>query len=147
MTRLRKLSVKFERRMIATLPALASGENKIGAKAFASFTCSKTAQRRQKSEPVSPQVNGRSACREKPRTKSQHPRCAGLQVQGCCGSLQRREWVAFKLRQPPSASPAQLQMPPPNPSVKRTRTGKPRMAFISFWAIHGLPARSAYLKR
>jgi len=35
----------------------------------------------------------------------------------------------------------------PNPSVKRTRTGKPRMAFISFWAIRGLPVRAAYLKR
>ena len=34
-----------------------------------------------------------------------------------------------------------------NPSVKRTRNGKPRMAFISFWATHVSPLRAAYLER
>lgn len=30
-----------------------------------------------------------------------------------------------------------------NPAVKRTRNGKPRMAFISFWAMRGPPLRAA----
>ena len=32
---------------------------------------------------------------------------------------------------------------PPNPSLKRTRTGMPFQALISFWAFHVLPARAA----
>ena len=35
----------------------------------------------------------------------------------------------------------------PNPSVERTRYGRPRLALISFWAKRGLPQRSAHLKR
>ena len=31
----------------------------------------------------------------------------------------------------------------PNPSLKRTRTGMPFQALISFWAFHGLPVRAA----
>ena len=31
----------------------------------------------------------------------------------------------------------------PNPSFKRTRYGKPALAFISFWAKAGLPTRAA----
>ena len=34
-----------------------------------------------------------------------------------------------------------------NPAVKRTRNGKPRMAFISFWAMRVSPLRAAYLER
>ena len=34
-----------------------------------------------------------------------------------------------------------------NPSVKRTGTGKPSLAFISFWAKAVLPAPAAYLER
>ena len=30
-----------------------------------------------------------------------------------------------------------------NPSLKRTHTGMPRKAFISFWALRVLPARAA----
>ena len=39
------------------------------------------------------------------------------------------------------------QNPAPNPSIERTRTGRPRMAFISFWAMRALPARAAHVKR
>ena len=35
----------------------------------------------------------------------------------------------------------------PNPSVERTRSGRPRLASISFWAKRNLPLRSAHLKR
>ena len=35
----------------------------------------------------------------------------------------------------------------PNQSLKRTRTGRPLQAFISFWALRVLPARAAQLKR
>jgi len=31
----------------------------------------------------------------------------------------------------------------PNPSLKRTRTGMPLQALISFWAFHAMPARAA----
>ena len=34
-----------------------------------------------------------------------------------------------------------------NPSVKRTRSGKPALAFITFSAKPGLPPRAAYLER
>ena len=34
-----------------------------------------------------------------------------------------------------------------NPAVKRTRNGKPRMAFISFSAKRVSPLRAAYLER
>ena len=37
--------------------------------------------------------------------------------------------------------------PRPNPSVERTRTGRPLQALISFWALRVLPARAAHLKR
>jgi hypothetical protein len=33
--------------------------------------------------------------------------------------------------------------PTPNPSFKRTHSGKPALAFISFWAKAGLPTRAA----
>ena len=48
-----------------------------------------------------------------------------------------------------SASSARAATPPapPNPSVKRTRSGKPALAFISFWPKAVLPPRAAYLKR
>ena len=36
---------------------------------------------------------------------------------------------------------------PPNPSIERTRTGRPRMALISFWALRVLPSRAAHVKR
>ncbi|WP_290646621.1 hypothetical protein [Aquabacterium sp.] len=32
---------------------------------------------------------------------------------------------------------------PPNPSLKRTRNGMSRMAFISFWAMRATPLRAA----
>ena len=35
----------------------------------------------------------------------------------------------------------------PNPSIERTSTGKPLQALISFWALRGLPARAAHVKR
>jgi hypothetical protein len=35
----------------------------------------------------------------------------------------------------------------PNPSFERTRSGRPALAFISFWAKAGLPPRAAQLKR
>ena len=35
----------------------------------------------------------------------------------------------------------------PNPSVERTRNGRPRLALISFWAKRGPPLRPAHLKR
>ncbi len=35
----------------------------------------------------------------------------------------------------------------PNPSIERTRNGRPHLAFISFWAKHVLPLRSAHVKR
>ena len=37
--------------------------------------------------------------------------------------------------------------PAPNPSFERTRSGRPRTAFISFWAMRVLPARAAQVKR
>ena len=37
--------------------------------------------------------------------------------------------------------------PRPNPSVERTRAGRPLQALISFWALRVLPARAAHLKR
>ena len=37
--------------------------------------------------------------------------------------------------------------PRPNPSVERTRTGRPLQALISFWALRVLPARAAHLNR
>ena len=37
--------------------------------------------------------------------------------------------------------------PRPNPSVERTRADRPLQALISFWALRGLPARAAHLKR
>ena len=58
--------------MIATLPALASEEITTVAKAFASFTWSKAAQQRQKSEPISSQLNGRNV-RQPRRAKDQEP--------------------------------------------------------------------------
>lgn len=44
------------------------------------------------------------------------------------------------------APEAQLQEAP-NPPVKRTRNGMACLAFISFWAKHAMPLRSAYLER
>jgi hypothetical protein len=35
----------------------------------------------------------------------------------------------------------------PNPSIERIRNGKPRRAFISFWAMRVLPLRAAHVKR
>ena len=35
----------------------------------------------------------------------------------------------------------------PNPSVNLTPCGSPRLAFISFWAKHGLPQGAGYLER
>jgi hypothetical protein len=35
----------------------------------------------------------------------------------------------------------------PNPSIERTRTGRPRYARWSFSASRGLPARAAHVKR
>ena len=35
----------------------------------------------------------------------------------------------------------------PNPSFKRTRSGRPLQAFISFSALRALPPRAAQLKR
>ena len=35
----------------------------------------------------------------------------------------------------------------PNPSIERTRSGMALQAFISFWALHALPARAAHVKR
>ena len=37
--------------------------------------------------------------------------------------------------------------PTPNPSIERTRNGRPRLAFISFWAKRVPPLRSAHVKR
>ena len=37
--------------------------------------------------------------------------------------------------------------PRPNPSVERTRSGRPLQDLISFWALRVLPARAAHLKR
>ena len=37
--------------------------------------------------------------------------------------------------------------PRPNPSVERTRSGRPLQALISFWALRVPPARAAHLKR
>jgi hypothetical protein len=34
-----------------------------------------------------------------------------------------------------------------NPSIERTRTGRPSLASISFWAKPALPARAAHVKR
>ena len=34
-----------------------------------------------------------------------------------------------------------------NPSFERTRSGRPLQAFISFWALRGLPPRAAQLER
>ena len=42
-----------------------------------------------------------------------------------------------------AGSSAILQRMLPNPSLKRTRTGMPLQALISFWAFHVLPARAA----
>ena len=42
---------------------------------------------------------------------------------------------------------AHSNAPTPNPSVKRTVTGRPPLASISFWAKTVLPAPAAYLKR
>ena len=35
----------------------------------------------------------------------------------------------------------------PNTSFERTRHGSPLQAFISFWALRGLPRRASQLKR
>ena len=35
----------------------------------------------------------------------------------------------------------------PNPSIERTHNGMPRMALISFWAMHALPLCAAHVKR
>ena len=35
----------------------------------------------------------------------------------------------------------------PNPSVERTRTGRPLQALISFWAKRGMPLCAAHVKR
>ena len=94
--------------MIATLAALASEEITAVAKAFASFTSSKAAQRRQKSEPISPQLDGPNMSnREGPKTKSRQPRCASLHAQSCrSSSLHRREWVRSASSQPASMNQA-----------------------------------------
>jgi len=42
---------------------------------------------------------------------------------------------------------AQLSIAAPNPSVERTRSGMPRMASISFWAMRAIPPRAAHLQR
>ena len=40
-----------------------------------------------------------------------------------------------------------LSLPTPNTSFERTRHGSPLQAFISFWALRGLPRRASQLKR
>ena len=35
----------------------------------------------------------------------------------------------------------------PNPSIERTRNGRPSLAFISFWAKRVLPVPAAHVKR
>ena len=35
----------------------------------------------------------------------------------------------------------------PNPSIERTRTGRPRYTASSFYVPRGLPARAAHVKR
>ena len=35
----------------------------------------------------------------------------------------------------------------PNPSIERTRTGRPLQALILFWALRALPVQAAHVKR
>ena len=60
------------------------------------------------------------------------PRCFSLS-RFACGSEITAPWFAVKQR--------------PNPSVNLTPCGSPRLAFISFWAKHGLPQGAGYLER
>ena len=62
----------------------------------------------------------------------QQPRCLAYS-RVVCGSETTAPGFAVKQR--------------PNPSVNLTPCGSPRLAFISFWAKHGLPQGAGYLER
>ena len=86
-------------------------------------------------------------------------RTTSSRLNACLGSPTSRTLAAMKRqfqstqarrRRVSSQSQKQSAMhqnPAPNPSIERTRTGRPRMAFISFWAMHVLPARAAHVTR
>ena len=77
-----------------------------------------------------------------------HARWPGRQVQG-----QRRLHQLWHLVSCGVAGGSETHAPaltvrqPPNPSVNLTPCGSPRLAFISFWAKHGLPQGAGYLER
>ena len=70
-------------------------------------------------------------------------------------TLAVRAWprlqLAFATRRPQPAVPRPesrfMNSPQPNPSVKRTGSGRPALAFISFSAKPALPTSAAYLNR
>ena len=69
-----------------------------------------------------------------------HP-CSGLQREGQVGRALAKRYSASM----PAKNRASHETP--NPSVERTRTGRPLQALISFWALCVLPVRAAHLKR
>ena len=72
-----------------------------------------------------------------------------------CNSVHKYKSLSAPLRlqeESPVRSLVALQslwcrLPRPNPSVERTRAGRPLQALISFWALRVLPVRAAHLKR
>ena len=60
----------------------------------------------------------------------------------CRGARRQAEWPACRY----SLSLMSHALMP-NPSVNLTPCGSPRLAFISFWAKHGLPQGAGYLER
>jgi hypothetical protein len=58
------------------------------------------------------------------------------------GVLQQHQLQASRFRNAKPAAAAH-RTAPPNPSLKRTRNGMRRMAFISFWAMRRMPLRAA----
>jgi hypothetical protein len=94
-----------------------------------------------------------SVRRQKQHSAREFPTPVGLVSFGTRRAALRHRTPAVGAlgQQPPGASRPPTAKPPftahptatPNPSLKRTRNGKRRMAFISFWAMRRLPLRAA----
>ena len=78
--------------------------------------------------------------------------CSSCQSSGSSGTLS----AGMKTKSPGHSGTSSFEFehgskptrsPRPNPSIERTRTGRPRYARSSFSASRGLPARAAHVKR
>ena len=96
------------------------------------------------SGPPVPQAGGRRT-QAAARTKKPVPKVPIVQApvrEAHCPRERRSQCIA---QESPAFVP--VQNVTPNPSIERTSTGRPHLAFISFWAKCVLPVPAAHVKR